>query len=155
MRNQRKLFLIILGLAFVVLGPMYLDHFNWFMSTASQGRIIEGQWLVAVAYIAFFLGIAYFLRPSKHKDQWKKRAGVYSAFFIALFVEMFGFPLTLYLLSIFTESQTPAAPSQIATDISVFGLEYNLMWTTVIAMIFSALCALFIIYSWRKVFNSK
>lgn len=155
MRTHRKIFLLSLSVLALLLGNTYIEHFQWFLSTASQGRIVEGQWLVALAYIGFFVGLAYFLRPSKRKDEWKKRAGVYSTFFIALFAEMFGFPLTLYLLSIFTEQQPSTAPTQVATSISVFGFEYSLMLTTILAMVFSLLCALFIIYSWKKVFNSK
>ena len=156
MRTYRKAFLLAVGVAAVLLGPTYVDHLFWFLSTASQGTIIEGQWMVAAAYIAVFIGVAYFLRSGiGEKDAWKKRTGVYAAFIIALFAEMFGFPLTLYILSMFTGTQAPAAPSMIAMSFEIFGLGYTIMWTTLAAMVFSVFCGAVVIYSWKKVFNSK
>ncbi len=156
MRTQRTLFLLALGAFALVLGPTYAEHMMWFFSTASQGTILQGQWIVAIAYVSTFIAIAYFLRPSeKGHDAWKKGVGVYSTFIIALFAEMFGFPLTLYLLSIFTGSQAPAAPAQVATHFTILGLSYSIMWTTLLAMAFSVLCAALMVYSWKLVFKSK
>ena len=156
MRTPRKLFLLAIGALGIVLGPSYIEHFGWFFSTASQGNIIQGQWLVALAYVSAFVAIAYFLRPNeKNRDMWKKGVGVYSTFIIALFAEMFGFPLTLYLLSIFTGTQATTAPAQVATQFTIIGLNYSIMWTTMFAMVFSVLCAVVMLYSWKLVFKSK
>jgi len=156
MRLHRKIFLLALGITALLLGPIYLDNLTWFFSTASQGNIIQGQWLVAVAYMVVFVSIAYFLRTKEDKkDAWKKRAGVYSAFVIALFTEMFGFPLTLYLLSIFTGEQSAVAPAQVAITFNLFGYDYLLMWTTILAMLFSFFCAIVVLCAWNKVFKSK
>jgi protein-S-isoprenylcysteine O-methyltransferase Ste14 len=57
-----------------------------------------GNWIyVAVATTIFGLFAIGLLRPRRKKD-WKG-AGILQAFFISLFAEMFGFPLTIILLT--------------------------------------------------------
>lgn len=57
-----------------------------------------GNWqdvlLVSAVFLAFVLGLAW----PRGGAQWRN-AGMYSAFLISLFVEMFGLPLTIFLLA--------------------------------------------------------
>ena len=65
-----------------------------------------GLWqIVPINYLIFLFLTFSFFQP-KTKWDWRK-FGAFSAFIIALFSEMWGFPLTVYLLSGWLGSRYP------------------------------------------------
>lgn len=69
----------------------------WFYASGSVAAItVKGQWWFAALNILLFLGLLLFI--GRKNINWKTH-GVFSAFIISLFVEMYGAPLALYFLS--------------------------------------------------------
>ena len=82
-----------------------------------------GVWSLVLINSAIFIVFAFsFTRPRSDRD-WRS-FGAFSAFLVALFTEMYGFPLTIYLLSGWLSRQFP--------KVDLFSHDAGHLWETLL-----------------------
>ena len=82
-----------------------------------------GLWSLVIINSAVFIIFAFsFAKPQSERD-WRS-FGAFSAFIVALFVEMYGFPLTIYLISGWLLSRYP--------NLDLFSHDAGHLWNTLL-----------------------
>jgi protein-S-isoprenylcysteine O-methyltransferase Ste14 len=119
-----------------------------------------GLWLLAAVNASIFILFALsFFKPKTARD-WRS-LGAFSAFIVALFAEMYGFPLTLYLLAGWVGSNVPALDplSHDAGHLwpALFGWSMNPHWSPfhLLSYVFIGSGFMLIASAWRVLHDAQ
>ncbi|MGJ0504471.1 MAG: isoprenylcysteine carboxylmethyltransferase family protein, partial [Methylocystis sp.] len=119
-----------------------------------------GLWSLVIINTIFFIFFAASFSVGGWKKNWRS-LGPYSAFILALFAEMYGFPLTIYFLSGWLATRYP--------NLDLYSHEAGHLWSTIFGLkgdphfsllhIFSlvAIAGGFILLaqSWRRLYDAQ
>jgi hypothetical protein len=95
-RVSRSLLFILALIPLVFWQPFY-EHFITYLTGTILAGVIKAQWQLVVLSIIFFM---LFLIPLSYRKRAKwMDYGLVGAFFVSLFIEMYGIPLTILFAS--------------------------------------------------------
>ena len=118
-----------------------------------------GLWFLAAVNAGIFILFAFsFFKPKTARD-WRS-LGAFSAFIVALFAEMYGFPLTLYLLAGWLGTRFPLDPlSHDAGHLwpAIFGWSMNPHWSPfhLLSFVFIGGGFILIAAAWRVLHDAQ
>lgn len=156
MRNLPLRLLLLAPLVVVAMRrESFVAHVTYFLSGDVARDVIMNDWKMVALHILVFLSFLVFLSMRKRLD-WSPAhvggVGVYAAFIVSLFVEMYGVPLTIFLGQGLI-SAPPQPPSYIGV-VTVLGttLAFNL-WM-VIGAVITFLGMVVVLAGWWQVYTA-
>ncbi len=130
--------------------PSFISRFFWYFSGEAERFAISGEWGFAAINMLFFSLFAVPLLYRK-RASWAG-SGMYIAFIISLFVEMYGIPLTLYFTSGLVSHQ--AAYSTSFVNVGVFGIVLAIDFWMAYGMGMMAIGMLIVMIGWRELYKA-
>lgn len=152
--NKKILFRVILFL--LVLLPVvriedFYQHFYLFLTGSMLGNVITNHWGIAAVNILLFTA---FLIPLtfRRKADWSEY-GLVGGFFVSLFVEMYGIPLTILLVAKYFFSPSQASSPGNIVEFNFLGA-FGMNLAMVYGAIFLVIGSLLIIVGWITLYRN-
>jgi protein-S-isoprenylcysteine O-methyltransferase Ste14 len=148
------------GLVLFVLGPILIAadsfraHLTYFLSGQIHETLITGNWKIVALNVGIFLAFAGFLFVRRSVD-WSSIGGVgiYAAFIVSLFVEMYGVPLTIFLGSGLIAG--PTQPPETIFTFQAFGQGFSMNLWMIHGVFVTALGMALVAVGWWQVYRGE
>jgi len=153
MKRNLPLRLLFLALAFVplVYWKEFLHHFYVYITGTIITSVIMQQWHIVVINIALFL---VFLIPLSYRRKVKwTEYGLATAFFVSLFIEMYGIPLTILLASKYFFNPNTILPAHVV-EFHFFGVGFSMDVGMTYGTILMIIGGLFILTGWVTLYRN-
>ncbi len=145
----RTLFIVLALLPIFFINDVFM-HFKAHFAGGIIDTIITQEWHLVIINIIIFMS---FLIPLSYrrKIDWKEY-GLVTAFFVSLFVEMYGIPLTVYLASRFFAG-APASPAT-PVGLEIGGVHIGMTITMLYASILMLIGTAIIVLGWLTLYRN-
>lgn len=154
--NTKNLPIRILSILLILIPPIvffqdFYKHFYVYLTGNIITRVITQQWHIVVLSILLF--VAFLIPLSfRRKAKWVER-GLVSAFFISLFIEMYGIPLTILFASKYFLTTNANAPSNLI-QFHFLGVSFGMDMAMSYAALLMIIGALFVIIGWITLYRN-
>lgn len=151
--NRPFLLLSVLFLIFILLNiQSFIDNVLFYASGSIISITIKGQWWFAALNIAAFLSLLFFL--GRRNVNWKTH-GLFSAFVISLFVEMYGASLLIYFISNNALDVPKESVHEVLFSLDFLGLSLGFDFWMILGTIVIIVGISIIIIGWHRLWSSK
>jgi len=125
----------------------------WLMGGEGLPFILRGRWDIVSVNAAFFLLFLLLLRYRRQVD-WRSR-NVYAAFILALFAEMYGFPLTAYFAARYLGAVEVDYRPSYSLNVGFMGVEFTLPTMMIVGGFVTVVGLALVVLGWYEIYRHR